>query len=83
LSDSSEGTMTRQSGAIPDLIAQISEGEFDDDLSLLMKVIRTRWEAVGASKTLRALANLQLGTKVRIKDEVKTKRLRGLVGKVV
>jgi hypothetical protein len=42
-----------------------------------------RWEAVEAAKVVRATAGLQRGDWVWIKDEVKTRRHRGQIGKVV
>ncbi len=36
-----------------------------------------------AAKTLHAMASIQLGDWVRLKDEMKTKRRRGLIGHVV
>jgi hypothetical protein len=81
--DSIEDAVAGRSGAVPELVTRINEGEFDDDLYLLMRVIRARWEAVEAAKTLHALASLQIGDRVRINQEVKSKRLQGLVGAVV
>lgn len=68
---------------MPDLVARITEGEFDEDLHLLARTLRIRWEAVEAAKMLHAMAGIQLGDWVRTKDEIKTKRHRGLIGKVV
>ncbi len=80
---SSNGTAVRRSSAVPDLVARINAGEFDEDLYLLSKALRARWEAVEAAKTLHAMASIQLGDWVRLKDEMKNKRLRGLIGHVV
>lgn len=71
------------SSAVSDLVARINDGEFDQDLYLLSRALRVRWEAVEAAKVVRAMASLQLGDWVRIRDEVKTRRHRGLIGKVV
>jgi hypothetical protein len=79
----SNGMAVRPSSAGPDLVARINAGEFDEDLYLLSKTVRARWDAVEAAKTLHAMASIQLGDWVRLKDEMKTKRLRGLIGQVV
>jgi hypothetical protein len=82
-SASSNGAAARQSSVVADLVARINAGEFDGDLHLLAKTLRVRWEALEAAKMLHAMAGIQLGDWVRIKDEVKTKRHRGLIGHVV
>ncbi len=79
----STGTAAGRSSAVPDLVARINAGELDEDLYLLSKTLRARWEAVEAAKTLNAMASIQLGDWVRLKDEMKTKRLRGQIGHVV
>jgi hypothetical protein len=80
---SSNDAASRRSSAVPDLVARINAGEFDEDLYLLSKTLRARWDAVEAAKMLHAMASVQLGDWVRLKDEVKTKRHRRLVGHVV
>ena len=72
----------RGSSAVPELVARINVGEFDQDLYLLSRALRVRWEAVEAAKVVRAMASLQPGDWVRIRDEVKTRQHRGLIGKV-
>ena len=64
-------------------MAGISAGEFDADLYLLWQTLKARWDAVEAAKTLHAMASIQLGDWVRLKDDVKTKRHRGLIGHIV
>ena len=64
-------------------MARINAGEFDEDLHLLARTLRVRWEAVEAAKRLHAMASIQLGDWVQIKDEVKTRKHRGLIGHVV
>jgi hypothetical protein len=64
-------------------VARINAGELDEDLYLLWQTLKARWDAVEAAKMLHAMASIQLGDWVRLKDEVKTKRHRGLVGHVV
>jgi len=68
---------------VPDLVVRISAGEFDEDLYLLWQTLKARWDAVETAKTLHAMASIQLGDWVRLKDDVKTKRHRGLIGHVV
>jgi hypothetical protein len=82
-SSNSNDAASRRSSAVPDFVARINAGEFDEDLYLLSKTLRARWDAVEAAKMLHAMASIQLGDWVRLKDEVKTKRHRGLVGHVV
>lgn len=77
------GAPVRASSAVPDLVAGINKGESDEDFHLLARTVRIRWEAVEAAKMLHAMASIHLGDWVRIKDEIKTKRHRGLIGKVV
>ena len=79
----SSDTTARRSSAVPDLVARISAGELDEDLYLLWKTLKARWDAVEAAKTLHAMASIQLGDWVRLKDEMTTKRLRGQVRHVV
>src|SRR6266571_6861241 len=52
----SNGTTPKRSSAVPDLVARINAGEFDEDLYLLSKTLRARWDAVEAAKTLHAMA---------------------------
>lgn len=80
---SANGPAAGGSSAVPDLVARINDGEFDQDLYLLSRALRVRWEAVEAARVVRAMVSLQLGDLVRIKEEVKTRRHRGLIGKVV
>ncbi len=82
-SSSSNDAASRRSSAVPDLVARINAGELDEDLYLLWQTLKARWDAVEAAKMLHAMASIQLGDWVRLKDEVKTKRHRGLVGHVV
>lgn len=76
-------TAARRSSTVPDLVARISAGEFDEDLYVLWQTLKARWDAVEAAKTLHAMASIQMGDWVRLKDEVKNKRHRGQVGHVV
>jgi ribosomal protein L21E len=69
--------------AVSDLVARINDGSSIRTSTLLSRALRVRWEAVEAAKVVRAMASLQLGDSVRIRDEVKTRRHRGLIGKVV
>src|SRR5262245_65118157 len=80
---SSNGAASRRANALADLVARISAGEFDEDLYLLSKALRARWDAVEAAKTLHAMATIQMGDWVRLKDDLKTTRHRGLIGHVV
>jgi hypothetical protein len=81
--ESIEDALAGCSGAVLELVARVTEGEFDDGLYPLMRVIRARWEVVEVARTQQALASLQLGDRVRINEEVKSRRLHGLVGEVV
>jgi len=68
---SANGPAAGGSSAVPDLVTRINDGEFDQDLYLLSRALRVRWEAVEAARVVSAMASLQLGDLVRIKDEVK------------
>jgi len=80
---SSNGATARRSNAVADQVTRINAGEFDTDLHLLAKTLRVRWDAMEAAKMPHAMASIQLGDWVRIKEEVKTRRHRGLIGHVV
>ena len=80
---SPHGAVAGRANAVADLVARINGGEFDDELYLLSKALRARWDAVEAARTLHAMATIQLGDWVRLKDEMKNKRLRGQIGHVV
>jgi hypothetical protein len=79
----SNTTAGRRAITVPDLVARISAGEFDEDLYLLWQTLKARSDAVETAKTLHAMASIQLGDWVRLKDEMKNKRLRGQIGHVV
>ena len=77
-------TEPEMSGAGKGLAARIDGGEFDADLYPLMKTLRARWEVVEAARLSQAMADLQMGDQVRIKDGPQIKpRHRGLVGTIV
>jgi hypothetical protein len=77
-------TEPEMSGAGQGLATRINDGEFDADLYPLMKTLRARWEVVEALSLAQAMANLQMGDQVRIKDGPQIKpEHRGVVGTIV
>lgn len=65
------------------LVSLIGQGAFDHHLQLLGKALQARWDALETARELQAMAAIHKGDWVRFDDTMRTKRLRGLVGKVV
>lgn len=74
-----EATADSDTASLP---ARIGSGQLDADLPALIDAINARLRAIEDSRTRQALAQLSVGTRVRINDTVSPRYLHGCCGEV-